>query len=72
MGRKPKSSEEVGTDAAYIVIKRFKDHLQYLLPGDKPVWHNVGEDVSDFDPKRLEVLVQRGLVKLNESEQTED
>jgi hypothetical protein len=45
----------------YIVTQQFRDIVDF------DVQHNVGDDVSNFDQRRLDELVEGGLVKKESS-----
>jgi len=60
----PKTKKE-----KYIVVSPFYDKPEYANgPAET---HEVGKDVSDFEPGRLVDLVQRGLVTIETSETAE-
>lgn len=50
----------------YIVDQRFKDAEEYVKKGKKPKCYEIDEDVSKLDAGRLESLVSRGLVRVED------
>lgn len=50
----------------YIVDQRFKDAEEYVKKGKKPKYYEIDEDVSKLDADRLESLVGRGLVRVED------
>ena len=69
MGR-PRKDQETAA-AQYEVIVPFQDAREYA-GSSEPKQYEVGDDVSHFDAERLQLSIQRGLVRDNNAEATEE
>lgn len=51
------------------VIKPFRDSDKYIVDGESPKRYTKGQDVSHFEPDRINELIKRGIVKMTDTKQ---